>query len=701
MRPSLWRLSHSLKAAFDSGVRSNTTAATGPLFGNPYLSSPKGLQNFSNETLTLAKSLTNHLLTKSKPEEYIRDLDRLSDMLCRVIDLCEFIRVTHPNSKFVQVAEASHNQMFEYMNVLNTSKELYTKLENVKNDPKVWKSLSKEEQSVGKLLYDDFKKSGIDMNDEAKDQFVQLSSYIAMVGQEFNNGVMEPRDTKVVIPKDQFKDEDINPNFQSGVSKAFNGSLKIPIYGHAPYGILNSTPNQVIRKNIWNVLHSVPDNQINLLMGMLKGRAALARLMGFNDYAEYSLDDKMVHSSKNVNTLLNGLLKNLEPLVAQELKKLDPNIKDAKSVKPWDRDYMLSRFMSKQRSTESIDISQYFSLGTVIQGLSDLFQNIYGIKFIPSQNGQVWHENVHKLDAIDSNGDKIGNLYLDLFERSNKTPHPAHFTVVCSRQIAENELNDPFAWKKKSVETVTNSRGEIFQLPSVCLVCNYHSDSISGKTFLTLNQISTLFHEMGHAMHSLLGRTKLHNVSGTRCVTDFVELPSILNETFAQDERVLCKIGKHWETGESIEKHLPILKRHLQNEKILKHTETYSQVKMAKLDQLLHSDLIFENNNQKFDIVEIYHKLESEGYLADDISNWPGKFGHLFTYGALYYSYLLDRALAAKVWDELFEKDPFSREAGDAFRKEVLEWGGSRDPWECIRGVLKNPKLSIKDFVKV
>lgn len=701
MRQSLWRCSAAgLKTVFDQSVKSKISkAAPAGLFGNPYLTSPKGLKKFSNETLQLAKSLTTHLLTASKPDEYIRDLDRLSDMLCRVIDLCEFIRVTHPDSKYVSVAEDAHNQMFEYMNVLNTSKDLYTKLENVLNTPKVWNQLSEEEKSVGKLLYVDFKKSGIDMDDESKSQFVQLSSYISQVGQEFNNGVMQPKETQIVIPRDQFKDDDINPNFKSFTSKGWDGSLKIPIYGHAPYGILNSTPNKFIRKSIWCGLHSVPDSQIGLLNGLLKGRAALARLMGFNDYAEYSLEDKMVHSSKNVNTLLEGLAKNLEPLVAQEIQKLDPSVIDVNTIKPWDREFMLSQYLGKQRSTESVDLTQYFSLGTVIQGLSDLFQSIYGIKFIPSTNGEVWHPMAHKLDAIDSNGVKIGNLYLDLFERSNKTPHPAHFTVVCSRQIPQHELDDPFAWKEKTVETIKTTTGEIYQLPSVCLVCNYHADPITGMTFLTLNQISTLFHEMGHAMHSLLGRTKLHNVSGTRCVTDFVELPSILNETFAQDERVLCKIGKHWSTGESIEEHLPLLRRQLQNEKILKHSETYSQVKMAQLDLLLHSDLIFQDG--EFDIVKIYHGLEARGYFSDDVSNWPGKFGHLFTYGALYYSYLLDRALATKVWNELFEKDPFSREAGDLFRKEVLEWGGSRDPWDCVRGVLKKSDIDMKDFVKV
>lgn len=690
----------SLRAVIDGAAQTVRTAQAGRstscavpagLFGNPYLTSPQGLQRFSNDTLKSAQRLTAHLLANTPPADYIRDLDRLSDMLCRVIDLCEFVRVSHPDPKYVSVAEQAHAQMFEYMNVLNTSHELYSKLESVIESPSVWNKLSDEERSVGKLLYVDFKKSGIDMDDTTKDQFVQLSSYIANVGQEFSNGVNEPRNGSVVVPRGEFTDSDISPTFKASTSKTWDGSLKIPVYGHAPYGILSTTPNRAIRKALWTGLHSAPDSQIQLLKGLLKGRAALAMLMGYQDYAKYSLEDKMVHSPANVQTLLEGLAKNLEPGVAAELAKLDPEA-DPKDIRPWDRDFLMAQHLARQRSTESVDLSEYFSLGTVVQGLSDLFESIYGIKFVPSE-GETWHSSVNKLDALDANG-KVGNLYLDLHERVGKTPHPAHFTVVCSRQIPREELTDTFAWPEQTVETVESPSGELYQLPSVVLVCNYHANPSTGVTLLSLGQVSTLFHEMGHAMHSLLGRTRLHNVSGTRCPTDFVELPSILNETFAQDERVLCRIGRHWATGESVEAHLPALRRQLQNEKLLSNCETYAQVKMALLDQTLHT-------HPEADIVATYHALEAAGMLPDKISNWPGKFGHLYTYGALYYSYLLDRALAMRVWDELFAQDPFSRQAGERLRREVLSWGGSRDPWECVRGVLQNPMLSMSDFTKI
>ncbi|GMM27743.1 metalloendopeptidase [Martiniozyma asiatica (nom. inval.)] len=671
----------------------STSLSRKALFGNPYLSSPKGLQRFTNETLVHAKALTSHLLTNSDNVSYIRDLDRLSDMLCRVIDLCEFIRVAHPNSSFVKVAEDSHNIMFEYMNVLNTSFGLFKRLDDIVKNEQIWNSLSDEEKSVGKLLHLDFLKSGINMNDETKNKFIELSSYIALIGQEFNNGVNEPKETQIVIPRGNWKDNDIPSDYKKYVSKSWDGSLKIPIYGSTPFGILSTTPNRTIRKLIWSGLHSVPDSQLQLLQSMLKGRSALSMIMGSDNYAEYSLMDKMAESSENVMKFLMQLKQKLEPKVKLEIEKLtsfDPQLSqlDPIQIKPWDRDYLIANYLSKQKSQNIVDLSKYFSLNTVMNGLSNLFYSIYGIKFknVELNEEDTWHKDVKKIEAIDKNGQKIGNLYLDLYHRLNKTSHPAHFTVVCSRQIAPVELTDQFSWSEKSVETISQSNGDIYQLPSICLVCNYSPDLNTGETFLSIDQIGTLFHEMGHAMHSLLGRTKLHNVSGTRCVTDFVELPSILNETFAKDIRVLCWMGKHYKTGESVEIHKSALEQHLRNEALLKYTESYSQVKMALLDQLVHSNAPVDGSPNE--IVEMYHQLERKTYFADDISNWPGKFGHLFTYGSLYYSYLLDRSLADHVWDKLFEKDPWCRKGGEKFRMEVLEWGGSRDAWKCVDKVV-------------
>lgn len=690
------------------------------LFCNPYLINPKGLKKFADESLDRARALTNHMIKDQSIESmksYIKELDRLSDMLCRVIDLCEFIRAAHPNSSFIKVAEQCHAKLFEHMNILNTSKPLFLKLQKVLYDEKlgIRKLLSKEEIAVGELLYSDFKKSGIDMDDETGEQFVQLSSFIATAGQEFNNNITIPKSNSIKIAPTEWKESDINPEYLKSVSRGFDGSLTIPIYGHIPFELLRSCPNKIIREKIWVALHSVPDNQLNLLTNLLRCRAILAKLMGCNNYSQYALEDKMAHNPDNVVGFLRGLINDLQPKILKELKVLykyfpsgtvkeNPTDEElVNSIKPWDREFLLTKHIIAQKSSQSEDITHYFSLGTVVSGLSKLFHSIYGIKLVPQKlkPGEVWSEDVRRFDAISDKDGKVGIMYLDLLHRTGKTPHPAHFTVCCSRRLDDTELdkNDPFNLSlptTSTVETVIQD-GKTYQLPVISLVCNYYpSSNTSGIICLTLEQVATLFHEMGHAMHSMLGRTALHNVSGTRCQTDFVELPSILHETFARDERVLSAFGKHYKTGKPVSTQL--VKKHLESDKILTACETFGQIKMALLDQLYHGASGCNVNDESFDLIDLYHQLESNlMILADTKSSWPGKFGHLYSYGSLYYSYLLDRAIASKVWTELFEKNPLSREAGEKFKNEVLRWGGSRDPWVCLSKVLNVEELAKGD----
>lgn len=688
------------------------------LFCNPYLTSPKGLQRFAEESLDRARALTNHMIEDQSEESmrsYIKELDRLSDMLCRVIDLCEFVRAAHPNSSFVKAAEKCHALLFEHMNVLNTSKPLFDKLQKVLYDGKlgIRKSLTKEEISVGELLYSDFKKSGIDMDAATGEQFVQLSSYIASAGQEFNNNITVPRSSSIKIEASEWEEGDINPEFSKSISHGFDGSLTIPIYGHLPFELLRSCPNKIIREKVWVALHSVPDNQLTLLTSLLGCRAVLANIMGCNNYSEYALQDKMARNSENVVGFLRGLIHDLQPEVLKELRMLykyfpqgtvkeNPTTEElVKTIKPWDREFLLTKHILAQKSSQNEDITQYFSLGTVVSGLSELFHSIYGIRLIPQKlkPGEVWSPSVRRFDAVSDKDGKVGIMYLDLLHRAGKTPHPAHFTVCCSRRLGDAELDskDPFNLSlptTSTVETVVQN-GKTYQLPVISLVCNYYGNSNnSGIVCLTLEQVATLFHEMGHAMHSMLGRTELHNVSGTRCQTDFVELPSILHETFARDERVLASFGKHYETGKPVP--IQLVRKHLESDRILTHSETFGQVKMALLDQLYHGAGNCKVNDESFDALALYHQLESNlAILADTKSSWPGKFGHLYSYGALYYSYLLDRAISAKVWSHLFAENPFSREAGEKFKKEVLRWGGSRDPWVCLSKL-----LSVKELAK-
>lgn len=681
------------------------------LFNNPYLDSPGGLRQFSRISLQYANDLVQKLKTDRSKEgmiQYILRLDQLSDTLCRVIDLCEFIRSVHPDNNFVKAAQKCHEEMFEFMNILNTDVELCQKLEHVLTDPNIVPNLSQEEIKVGNILLEDFKKSGIYMNPETRNQFISISQDISVIGQDFINNVDTIPDSYINIPVKRLDKDEVSPVVLNQLSKDITGYYyKIPCYGSIPFILLRTCRNEDIRCKIWTALHSSSKQQITRLTHLVKLRAILAKIMGKDSFAAYQLEGKMVKTPQDVKQFLESLIKYTETATAKELKPIaemkckllgqslpKTNEEIFKIVRPWDRDYysfQLKLAREKHKFTPVTPLDVYFTLGSVMQGLATIFKQIYGISFelSPTETNETWSPDVRKIVVKSETDGPIGIIYCDLFERYGKPSSPAHFTICCSREVYPNENNQDI------MQLGVDNNGVKFQLPIISLVCSF-SKSHGNVCLLQLNEIETLFHEMGHAMHSMLGRTRLQNISGTRCATDFVELPSILMEHFAKDERVLLNIGKHYLTGEKVPKDL--LKQQLEeSSSFLQNCETFIQAKMSLLDQRLHDEEVIQNI-ENLDVVTLYQNLEKElKVLVDDKTNWCGRFGHLFGYGATYYSYLFDRAIAAKIWNYLFKKDPYNRSSGEKFKNYVLKWGGLRDPWDCIADVLDEPQLKKGD----
>lgn len=706
----IYKHAESEKAGIFGKLTKSASLETG-LFQNPFLTSDKGLRKFSIQSLEEAEKCVAQMRndhTKQGYVSYIKNLDRLSDLLCRVIDLCEFIRASHPDPSFVQAAQLCHEEMFEFMNVLNTDKTLCEVLKHVLRTESIVQELSDEEIRVGNILLEDFEKSGIDMEPKVGEQFINISQQISIVGQEFINNTDFPRSDYVKIPCKELDSSGVSTLLLNQLSRDLkNQNYKVPAYGYAAFSILRSCPNENVRMKIWTAMHSCPEKQISRLKQLVMLRGLLASIMGKKSYAEYQLSGKMAKSPVYVRGFVQSLVDVTKPLAAEELRvlaklksgHLGVNVPQSDAdvlrfVRPWDRDFYstLNALQQQRKTLENEHISSYFSLGTVMQGLSRLFEDIYGIRLEPvvAKAGETWSPEVRRINVVSEKEGIIGVVYCDLFERQGKTSNPAHFTVCCSRTIYPGETD------LSTIQVGQLPSGEKFQLPVISLVCSFAQNSASrqGVCLLQLSDVDTLFHEMGHAMHSMLGRTSLQNISGTRCATDFVELPSILMEHFARDSRVLSRIGRHYATDQPIPTEL--LKLNQTEMNYLQHTETFSQAKMAMLDQELHSSKALTDG--KLDVVKLYHGVEKDmEVLADDQSNWCGRFGHLLGYGASYYSYLFDRAIASKIWQHLFAEDPFNRENGEKFKESVLKWGGSKDPWECVADALDRKELARGD----
>lgn len=691
------------------------------LFRNKYLTSPQGFIVFANTTLERAQRLVDRVLNAATLDEYkavVRDMDRLSDLLCRVLDVCDFVRVTHPDPKIQAASSQAWALVYQYMNQLNTTTGLSDQLGKALDTPEVLASWNEEEETVARLLRQDFMKSAIHLPKESRDEFVDLSQKISELGSSFVED-MEPEQPHLALPSSKFQGMD--PRLAQPYVR--RGTLYLPSLSPEASVALRSVHDEDTRKHIFYATRTASGRSVKVLETMLRLRAKLANLSGFESYGELALRDRMMAKSPDsVHQFLLSLSKRNAPLVEAEVadmlraKAQSTHSSDTNSLQSWDKEYYMESIRRSMRSRrrESDTLSSFFSLGTVMQGLSRLFTRLYGIRLVPRDTmpGETWHPDVRRLDVVSDTEGHVAVLYCDLFYRDDKSPNPAHFTVRCSREISEEEIHEAaqvISNRSEEVSAeaavdeandgmhVSKQSGAVKQLPTIALVCDFHhTRSVRNQpALLDYYQMETLFHEMGHAIHSVLARTSLQNVAGTRCATDFAELPSTLMEHFCADPSVLALFARHYATDEPLPYEL--VAERLRVSKRFEASDRETQIVMAMLDQAYHST---RPAGPDFDSTAVFHGLQrAHGKLPADPPGtcWQGFFGHLFGYGSTYYSYLFDQVLSERIWRVVFAAGQhgaaLDRANGERLKENLLKWGGSRDPWRCLSDTLRDERL--------
>ena len=684
------------------------------LFQNHYLKNAWGFHQFASTTLARCQQIVAKVLAASSLSDYQkvpRDLDRLSDSLCRVLDLSDFVRSAHPEARFRDAADGAYQMLFEYMNVLNTNPGLNRQLKRASEDPEVAAIWGGEEKSVAQILLRDFSKSAINLPQDKRQRFVKLASDISCLGSDFISG-MTPAKSALIL--DTSRVRGLSPSVIGQLSDR-RGRVHMPTVGSIAALALRNIHDEATRKEIYIAGRVSAYNQIEILESLLKQRAELAKLSSYQSYAEMSTSDKMAKSPEAIGLFLSTLSSQNHQFISEELQRMaSQKSRDAgrelMDIDVWDREYYRSRLASRMfsKSRKPDFISAYFSLGTVMQGLSRLFTKLYGVRLIPQETpvGETWNPDVRRLNVIDENEGHIAVVYCDLFARAGKNPNPAHFTLRCSREITSSDIAEA-AQASPEVDPIVAANdgmavsrsptaGTLHQLPIIALICDFAPpNSPHQPTLLSFRDVQTLFHEMGHAIHSVLGRTSLQVVSGTRCATDFAELPSVLMEHFATDANVLSLFARHWETDAPLPYEMVV--ERLAVDRQGQGADTEYQILLAMLDQAYHSSLAAQPD---FDSTKVFHDVFARYSSLPEPpeTTAQGFFGHLVEYGGTYYSYLFDRAIAGKIWQDVFNsgKDAgaVTRENGERFRQEVLRWGGARDGWSCVAGVLRDASLA-------
>ncbi|XP_076875383.1 mitochondrial intermediate peptidase isoform X2 [Brachyhypopomus gauderio] len=612
----------------------------GGLFGSPQLNSPSGFQAVKLRALQETEVLVRRACESPPSATTVETFDRLSDCLCKVADLADFIKVAHPDAEYRKAAEKTCVDIGTAVEKLNTNVELCQSLKNVLDREDVLATLDPDTRRVAELFMSDFEISGIHL-DEAK-------------GSHLPQAV-----EKLSLP------EHLRHCFSVD-----GDSVQIR-------GLHADSPDEMVREAAYKIFLYPNPSLLLCLDELLAYRHELANLVGYESFAHRALKGTMAKTPETVMKFLALLTEKLSDRTARDFKMM----KDMKSrthsvnseLMPWDHPFLSGTIRGDKCSVNPALYSPYFSLGACMHGLDTLFHKLLGVSFHAEEPmaGEVWSDDVRKLAVLHETEGLLGYIYCDFFCRPDKPHQDCHFTIRGGRLKEDGQ----------------------YQLPVVVLMLSLPPPAGRTPSLLTPGMVENLFHEMGHAMHSMLGRTRYQHVTGTRCSTDFAEVPSILMEFFASDYRVLSQFARHYQTGEPLPE---IMVSHLcRSKRVCWAADTQLQIFYAALDQVYHG------TPKKRTTTEILKDVQEKFYGLPYVPNtaWQLRFSHLIGYGAKYYSYLLSRAVASMVWRQCFLKDPFNRAMGERFRREMLAHGGAKEPILMVEGMLQKTP-TIEDLVE-
>lgn len=649
-------------------IKSSRRSENG-LFGHRVLSSVDGFYLFRQAAVLEADQLVKEATDYDRKRKIVQVFDQLSNCLCKVADLSEFIRIAHPDRNYCHAAEQTSIAINAEVEKLNTNRPLYNALVNAIRGGDVV-ATSPTDDYVARLFLFDFEQSGIHLDEETRKELVQLNEHIHHVGTYFMHGTSKP----CIISRDEI------PAY---LLEHFHSDGKRLIIS----GLQNDSDNAETREIAFKRFLQYDDQQEQLLLELIYSRLKLAKICGFDSFAQRAINGSIAETPHLVWDFINSLNDLVRSKSDQDfhymLQLKNKDLEGDNRLMQWDVPYYSQTHRNIRFGSDIHASSPYFSLGSCMEGLDLIFNSIFNVQLqiCGTNEEDLWHPSVIKLAVTDlANQTTLGYIYCDFFVRPHKPFHDCHFTIQGGCQLPNGEWSPPLTGTD-----VWFVAGD-YQPPIVVIFLGFPNATSSCPTLLSPSMVDNLFHEMGHAMHSMLARTTYQHITGTRCSTDLAEVPSILMEYFASDYRVVSKFAKHYSTGEAIPE--PLLRSWIESKSLFAASDLQLQIFYSALDQVYHSENPLRGCSNSTDVL---NQIQNQYYGIANVCNtsWQLRFGHLVGYGAKYYSYLISKAVANSIWKKLFEMDPLSSTAGQFYRREVLSHGGGKPPKQIVESVLQ------------
>jgi len=620
-------------------------------------------------------------------ENTIAALDYSGNQLSRLSVLFFNIYSSNADDEIQHIAMEVSPLLSEFGNDVNLNEKLFHRIKAV-YEKKDSLSLTTEQQTLLENTYKNFARNGALLNDLQKDELRELDKELSQLSLVFGAKVLNDTNAYELVVENEsdlagLPIDNITEAREAAKAKGKEGwlfTLDYPVYLPFVTYIQNRDlrKKMVLAKNALGFQNN-ENNTEETLLTIAKLKIKKANLLGYKTYADYVLEERMAKTPGTVKHFLNELLEKSTPFANKEFAELEQFAKKKDGIgklERWDGAYYSEQLKKSKFNLDEEELRPYFSLENVLNGVFDIAGELYNIKFTKAPEVEVYHPEVtvYKVTSSQTN-QLVAYVYTDFFPRTTKRAGAwmSSFKSQC---------------KKNGVD----------ERPQVSVTCNFTKPTATKPSLLTFGEVTTLFHEFGHALHGMLSDTTYPSLSGPHVYWDFVELPSQIFENWCYEKEALSRFAKHYETGEIIPDAL--IEKIKAAASFEAGMQMLRQVGLASIDFGWHAVESLEN---------VKHVKEYEAELTAKTSLYPETagvctstaFSHIFQggYSAGYYSYKWAEVLDADAFEYFKERGIFNKEVATKFKQNILAAGGSAHPMELYKA-FRGAEPSIQPLLK-
>lgn len=616
----------------------------------------------------------------------IEALEKSGERLNRITEIFFNLNSAETSSEMQKLAQEISPLLTRFGNDIMLDQQLFERVQEAYNRTNQ-EELTEEQKTLLEKTYKGYKRNGAALEDNKKTELRKIDEELSTLSLKFGEHVLAETNAFELHLKSEDEVEGLPDSVKEAAaelasSKGKDGyliTLQYPSY--VPF--MTYAKDRSLREKLYRVFTSRAfkgnehDNS-EIVKRIVHLRHQRALLLGYDSHAHFVLENRMAEKPEKVVSFLEELASYARPAAERELDELRKFAKETEGVNDlqrWDVSYFSEKLKKAKYEVDDELTKPYFRLEKVVQGIFDVASRLYGLQFKKRDDIPVYHEEVQPYEVSDANGNLVAVFYADFFPRSGKRDG---------------------AWMTSYRSQYKNSKGDNIR-PLVSIVCNFTKPTSKTPSLLSFREVTTLFHEFGHALHGMLANTTYSSLSGTSVYWDFVELPSQIMENWAYEKECLDLFARHYKTGEAIPADL--VERLRKSANFMEGIATLRQLSFGLLDMAWHTqDVGSLENLMEFE----QEAMSSVDYLPKvEGSCISTSFSHIFQggYSSGYYSYKWAEVLDADAFEYFSQHGIFSSKVANAFKKNILSAGGSEHPmklYKRFRGAEPNIKALLR-----